>query len=81
MVCTTGSGLALLAAPRPGAAGRQGNTAGTYMCADLACSLYVRGKKTSPAQRRMAETISVPERVERTRRNAERFVSKVIDLG
>jgi hypothetical protein len=83
-ICVTqqaGSGLALLAAPRPGAAGRQGNTAGTYMCADLACSLYVRGKKAPTTERRMAETIGVPERVERARRNAERFVAKVIDGG
>ncbi|WP_430625940.1 FBP domain-containing protein, partial [Streptomyces albus] len=33
--------MALLAAPRPGAAGRQGNTVGAYLCADLACSLSV----------------------------------------
>ena len=47
-VCVTphaGTGVALFAAPRVGAAGRQGNTVGAYMCADLACSLYVRDKK------------------------------------
>src|ERR1700756_4860755 len=49
-LCITGhpgTGVCLLTAPRTGAAGRQANTVGTYMCADLACSLYVRGKKAS----------------------------------
>jgi treble-clef zinc-finger protein len=37
--------VALFVAPRAGAAGRNGNTVGTYICADLACSLYIRGLK------------------------------------
>ncbi|WP_165068517.1 FBP domain-containing protein [Marisediminicola senii] len=32
----------LYAAPRAGQAGRDGNTVGTYICADLACSLIIR---------------------------------------
>lgn len=53
-VCVTGhpgSGVSLLAARRAGVLGRQGNTVGTYLCADLACSLYVRGASgpSSPA--------------------------------
>lgn len=35
-------GIALLVAPRAGAAGRNGNTVGTYICADLACSAHLR---------------------------------------
>ncbi len=35
--------VVLFAVPRAGVAGRQGNTVGTYMCADLNCSLYARG--------------------------------------
>ena len=32
----------LFTAPRAGQAGRNGNTIGTYICADLACSLIIR---------------------------------------
>jgi hypothetical protein len=34
--------VALFSAPRAGEAGRNGNTVGTYICADLACSLIIR---------------------------------------
>jgi hypothetical protein len=34
--------VALFSAPRAGEAGRDGNTVGTYICADLACSLTIR---------------------------------------
>jgi hypothetical protein len=34
--------VALFSAPRAGQAGRDGNTVGTYICADLACSLIIR---------------------------------------
>lgn len=32
----------LFSAPRAGAAGRNGNTVGSYICEDLACSLLIR---------------------------------------
>ncbi|MFE0516669.1 FBP domain-containing protein, partial [Streptomyces sp. NPDC058964] len=44
-VCLTthpGGGVSLMTARKAGAAGREGNSVGLYMCADLACSLYVR---------------------------------------
>jgi hypothetical protein len=34
--------VSLFSAPRAGEAGRDGNTVGTYICADLACSLTIR---------------------------------------
>ena len=34
--------VTLFSAPRAGKAGRDGNTIGTYICADLACSLIIR---------------------------------------
>jgi len=34
--------VSLFSAPRAGDAGRDGNTVGTYICADLACSLTIR---------------------------------------
>jgi len=42
-------GVALFAAPRAGSAGRNGNTVGTYICADLACSRYIRMPKPTMA--------------------------------
>jgi hypothetical protein len=79
-VCLTGhsgGGVDLLAAPLAGAAGRQGNTVGIYMCADLACSLYVRGKKTSALVKRMEETLTLDERVARVARNLDGFLARV----
>ncbi len=34
--------VSLFTAPRAGDAGRDGNTVGTYICSDLACSLIIR---------------------------------------
>jgi hypothetical protein len=79
-LCLTGhpgGGVDLLAAPLAGAAGRQGNTVALYMCADLACSLYVRGKKTSGAAKRLEETITLDEQIARTVRNLDGFLAKV----
>ncbi|MFH8791456.1 FBP domain-containing protein [Streptomyces sp. NPDC017941] len=80
-VCVTpqaGSGIALLVAPRAGEAGRQGNTVGLYICADLACSLYVRGKKQSALARRMEESLTPQEQNERTVRNLRGFLDQVL---
>jgi hypothetical protein len=73
----SGGGVDLLAAPLAGPAGRQGNTVALYMCADLACSLYIRGRKTSVLVRRMEETLTLEERIDRTRRNLDAFLAKV----
>ena len=45
LLCQTGQSgdaVSLFTARRTGEAGRNGNTVGTYMCADLACSRRVR---------------------------------------
>lgn len=80
-ICVTphpGTGIALFVAPRVGAAGRQGNTVGTYMCVDLACSLYVRDlRKAEPGVR--FETLTTEERVMRAVVNLEGFLDKVFD--
>jgi hypothetical protein len=72
-----GSGVSLLAAPRAGAAGRQANTVGAYICADLACSLYVRGKRDAGIGARLHETITLEEKIRRTVANVAAFVAKV----
>lgn len=43
-----GSGVSLMTARKTGPAGREGNSVGVYICTDLACSLYVRGRRSRP---------------------------------
>ncbi len=62
-------------APRAGKAGKQGNSVGAYMCADLACSLYVRGKKEVGTK--LHESLTLEEKIERTLANLAAFVAKV----
>jgi FBP C-terminal treble-clef zinc-finger len=79
-VCLTahlGSGVSLFTAAKAGAAGRAGNTVGTYMCADLACPLYVRGKKIPDFGPRFEESLSIQEQVARTLANLELFIDQV----
>ncbi|GLU47923.1 FBP domain-containing protein [Nocardiopsis ansamitocini] len=82
-ICLTGhsgSGVSLLTAPKVGAAGRQGNTVGVYMCDDLACSLYVRGKKKSARVKKYEESLTEGERIIRLRTNLDLFLDRVMDL-
>ncbi len=79
-LCTTthpGQGVTLMVAPRAGRSGRAGNSVGIDACADLACSAYVRGLKPLPPLMRLAETLSVEERVARLQRNLATFVARV----
>ncbi|QIK66853.1 FBP domain-containing protein [Nocardioides sp. HDW12B] len=78
-VCITahsGNGVALSVAQKTGAAGRKGDSTGLYLCRDLACSLYVRGKKRTGTVR-LPETLSVEAAIERLRRNLDQFVDRV----
>jgi hypothetical protein len=68
--------VALFAARRAGAAGREGNTVGTYICADLACSLYLRGLRELEVPQ--GETASPEERAERLKNRLEGFVNRVL---
>lgn len=79
-LCLTGhpgSGVSLFVAAKAGASGRQGNTVGTYICADLACPLYVRGKKVSALGARYEESLSLDEQVARTMGNLGSFIDQV----
>ncbi|RLP98630.1 FBP domain-containing protein [Micromonospora sp. CV4] len=73
----TGDGVALMTARKAGRDGRQGNSVGAYICSDLACSLYLRGRKE--AGRRIDETITLAEKVERTTNTLTAFLRKVIE--
>jgi hypothetical protein len=68
--------VVLMVAPRSGKAGQNGDSVGTYMCADLQCSLYVRGKKVSD-QGRMPESLSLEQQVDRLTGNLATFLRRV----
>ncbi|WP_328535290.1 FBP domain-containing protein [Streptomyces sp. NBC_00344] len=74
----TSGGVGLMTARRPGEAGRQGNTVGQYLCTDLACSLYIRGKRKTAAGWGFEETLSPDEKIARTRSNLSAFIDRVI---
>ncbi|GAA1153334.1 FBP domain-containing protein [Kitasatospora gansuensis] len=76
-VTTHSGGVSLMVAPRAGKAGQQGNSVGAYMCSDLACSLYVRGKREAGPGARLHESITLEEKIERTLTNLAAFVAKV----
>ncbi|MFD8259038.1 FBP domain-containing protein [Streptomyces griseoluteus] len=79
-VCLTthrGGGVSLMTARKAGAAGREGNSVGVYMCADLACSLYVRGKKVPESGSRFEESLTTEEQIARAGGNLNAFVDRL----
>ncbi|MEV1022925.1 FBP domain-containing protein [Streptomyces sp. NPDC050264] len=77
-VTTHTGGVSLMVAPKAGKAGKQGNSVGAYICSDLACSLYVRGKKDAGIGARLHETLTTEEKIERTVANVAALVAKVL---
>lgn len=73
----SGNGVALLVAPRPGAAGREGNTVGTYVCTDLQCSRYARMTKAS-GDIRPDPGLEPEERSRRLAGRIDDFVARVL---
>ncbi|MET8448122.1 FBP domain-containing protein [Streptomyces sp. NPDC005209] len=79
-VCLTthpGGGVSLMTARKAGAAGREGNSVGLYMCTDLACSLYVRGRKVPRSGMRFEESLTTEEQIARTAGNLSAFLDKL----
>lgn len=72
----TGGGVTLMSARRAGESGRNGNSVGQYICADLACSLYVRGRKIS-AGTLLDETLDLESRIERVHAGVAAFLDRV----
>ena len=71
-------GVTLMVAPRTGKAGQHGNTVGEYLCADLACSLYLRGKKPVRGLGGLpAEQLTLEEQTERMMANLTAFIVRV----
>ncbi|MFE0421676.1 FBP domain-containing protein [Streptomyces sp. NPDC058953] len=81
-ICLTGhasSGVSLLVAPLAGPRGREGSTVGVYFCADLACSLYIRGKRQPKLRTRQhEESLTAEEKTTRLYGNLGAFVAKVL---
>ncbi|SBT54893.1 FBP domain-containing protein [Micromonospora narathiwatensis] len=74
---TPTSGVSLMVARKAGKAGQQGNSVGTYLCSDLACSLYLRGKKDAGAGARLPESLTLEEKIQRTMGNLAGFIATV----
>ncbi|MFD5447903.1 FBP domain-containing protein [Streptomyces sp. NPDC003470] len=72
-------GVSLMTARKAGPAGREGNSVGLYMCTDLACSLYLRGKKTPETGARFEESLTLEEQIARTTGNLSAFLAKITD--
>ncbi|MEV4461122.1 FBP domain-containing protein [Microbispora sp. NPDC049633] len=70
----TGDGVSLMTARR---AVGSGNSVGVYVCTDLACSLYLRGKKDVGPGGRMPESLTLEEKISRTAVNVSEFLQKV----
>lgn len=68
----------LLVARRAGAAGRGGDTVGTYVCGDLACAEHVRVERATAALRPDPGT-TVDERRAGLRGRARRFLASVLE--
>ncbi|MFD0690263.1 FBP domain-containing protein [Actinomadura fibrosa] len=73
----TGGGVTLMTARRTGEAGRQGNSVGQYLCGDLDCSLYVRGKKQTVAGGGLDESLTLEEKIARVNANLHAFIDTI----
>ena len=73
----TGDGVSLMTARKAGKAGQQGNSVGSYLCADLACSLYLRGKKETEPGARAHDSLPLDQRITRTVANLRAFLDRV----
>lgn len=72
-----GNGVNLMTARKAGAAGREGNSVGVYMCADLSCSLYVRGRKLPDSGFRIEESLTVEQQIARTTGHLSAFLDRL----
>lgn len=73
----SGDGVSLMTARKAGKSGQLGNSVGAYVCADLACSLYLRGKKSAGPGSRFTESLTLDEQVERMVSGVSAFLGRV----
>ncbi|EGX54617.1 hypothetical protein SZN_37031 [Streptomyces zinciresistens K42] len=72
-----GGGVSLMTARKAGPAGREGNSVGLYMCTDLDCSLYVRGRKPPGPGGRFEESLTPEQQIARTTANLSAFLDRL----
>ncbi|MFI9648136.1 FBP domain-containing protein [Streptomyces sp. NPDC052040] len=72
-----GNGVSLMTARKAGTAGREGNSVGIYMCTDLACPLYIRGRKSPGGGARFEESLTVEQQLARMTGNLSAFLDKL----
>ena len=73
-----GDGVSLMTARKAGRSGQQGNSVGVYLCADLACSLYLRDKKDAGPGGRLHESLTLEEKAARTTAKLAAFLARVM---
>lgn len=72
------SGVALMTARKARQTGDSYNTVGTYICSDMACSLYVRGLRRAQPTGHPKESLTVDQKIERTKNNLFAFLHKIL---
>ena len=80
LLCETalsGDAVSLFTARRAGESGRNGNTVGTYICADLGCSRRAR-TEIPPWLRERDPDVVAEERAAELRRRADAFADAVL---
>lgn len=72
--------VTMFSAPRAGEAGRRGDSVGTYICADLSCSLLIR---IAPPQQEMQPTPDeiIERRAATLRERVEAFTGRVLQAA
>ncbi|MET7640106.1 FBP domain-containing protein [Streptomyces sp. NPDC005438] len=70
-------GVSLMVAPRAGKAGQRGDSVGLYVCEDLDCSLYLRGRKGAELGGGVEESLTLEEKVGRMHGNLAVFLDRV----
>ena len=73
----SGDGVSLMTARKAGKSGQLGNSVGVYVCADLQCSLYLRGKKSAGPGSRFHESITLEEQAARIVTGVVAFLGRV----
>jgi treble-clef zinc-finger protein len=76
-LCHTVGSVTLMVAPRTGKAGQRGDSVGTYICAGLDCSLFVRDKRSNGTII-MEERLTVEQKIDRLLGNLDTFLSRVL---
>ncbi|WBU39084.1 FBP domain-containing protein [Homoserinibacter sp. YIM 151385] len=71
----------MFSAPKTGEAGERGNSVGTYICRDLACSLIIRIAPAASTSFRADQDAAVAARAEGLSRRLESFADRVLDAA